>query len=119
MQHEKNLERYILIGLAVVSLYFVISVLIGCASLPFEGNVEILLDGDDESPDCRSACQNLERLGCDESRGSPGPDDIFGTEDDISCFVVCRELTREKTFTLNQKCISEIDSCLEVDSCFE
>lgn len=67
---------------------------------------------------CDAACNNLFKLGCPGWEGSPGEDEQFGTEDDISCVDVCKAVVEEPTATLHQKCTAEASSCEEVEACF-
>jgi hypothetical protein len=119
MSEDQKLERFILWILAIISLYFMVSIMFSCSgALPFDGDISLIIEGDDESDDCSRFCLELERLDCAESIGSPGEDETFGTEDDVPCLEVCRELTREPTFNLDRKCLSGLKSCQEIDNCF-
>ena len=66
---------------------------------------------------CETACARVITLRCDGWNGSAGPDNIYGSEDDLSCLDVCSELIKD--FDLHLPCISESLTCLEVNTCFE
>ena len=61
-------------------------------------------------------CANLERLGCDGSDGSFGPDDTPGTADDLTCADTCVELGVEWFPT---GCLETAPTCDAVDQCFK
>lgn len=68
--------------------------------------------------DCAPACATMERLQCPGFRGSPGPDEEFGTSDDVACARACVELVNaDPTFTLAQRCIAQATSCEAADRC--
>lgn len=69
---------------------------------------------------CDLACKNMKKLGCDGWEGSPGYDEIFGTDDDVSCFRVCVEtMDADPSVDIHPGCVSEAESCKEVEECFE
>lgn len=68
---------------------------------------------------CEAACKNLKRLDCPGWKGTPGIDEKFGTQDDVSCFSACVDIVdSDPTVTLNQVCVANSDSCKKVDECF-
>jgi hypothetical protein len=69
--------------------------------------------------DCEAACDNLLELGCDGAEGSPGPDEEYGTPDDVPCADVCREIMTEGGITMHPACVAEAESCEAVEECFE
>jgi len=70
--------------------------------------------------DCAAACANLARMECPGWQGSPGTDEMFGTEDDVSCEVVCRTIVGgDPTATLHQRCTADSKSCDDVERCFD
>lgn len=69
--------------------------------------------------DCQDACDNLQRLQCPGWQGSPGPDEIFGTADDMSCVAVCEDIVADPAMTLFQLCTAAANSCDEVEACFD
>ena len=56
---------------------------------------------------CGPACENLQRLGCEE--GEP-------LEDGTSCSAFCEE-TQKQGHPLNPRCVAHITSCDLLDSC--
>lgn len=74
----------------------------------------------DEAEDCPAACETMERYQCPGWRGSPGADDVYGTEDDVPCDQACREIvTADISASLNQQCVAMSTSCRMVERCFE
>lgn len=70
--------------------------------------------------DCMRACQVLTRYQCAGNQGSPGPDELWGTADDVGCAQACVEIvTSDPTVTLNEMCVAEAQSCEAVERCFE
>ncbi len=70
--------------------------------------------------DCDDACDNLAWLSCPGWEGSPGPDEVFGTIDDVSCAEVCRVIVGgDSTATLHQVCTAAAATCEAVDQCFD
>ncbi|MCP4601173.1 MAG: hypothetical protein GY847_11730 [Proteobacteria bacterium] len=95
---------------------FVVPIILRCSPL-FPGPP---VDPDaGTAEDCDVACANLARLKCPGWEGSPGADERYGTEDDISCVEVCEELLEEPTMTLYPRCTSKASSCEQFDKCFE
>lgn len=76
-------------------------------------------DSAGSSEDCPAMCENLERLGCESAKGSPGEDELYGTADDISCLDVCTGIMEEAVVSIHPNCIAEIESCDEEEACFE
>jgi len=74
---------------------------------------------DSDPGDCAAACKNLAMQGCPGWRGSPGQDERWGTQDDVSCIDVCLTLLQEPTATLYPKCTAQAKTCAEVELCFE
>lgn len=109
----------LLIGICVVMIMLAIS---GCGPVfpvpPTPGPVEPADGG--TADDCAAACANLARLYCPGWRGSPGPDEIIGTPDDVPCEQACRDIvTADPTVTLFQRCTAQAKSCAEVEACFD
>ena len=68
---------------------------------------------------CDAACDNLARLQCHGHEGSPGPDEAYGTDDDMPCAVACRKIIlADEHATLYQACVAAADSCESADECF-
>ena len=92
----------------------------GCTITPFIPTEDTDDWGDAGSPDdCESACDNLSKLGCEGAEGSPGPDEEFGTEDDVACAEVCRSVMEEGEVTMHPSCVAAATSCDEADACFD
>lgn len=67
---------------------------------------------------CEGACSNLERLRCGGWDGSPGIDDIWGTEDDIGCVEICDDLNQDPFFEMKMECTTKALTCNQVDDCW-
>ena len=98
------------LGIIVVTILLLISILQGCGPVPdlpdpFEDRSEVEY--------CGAACGNLQWLGCDGWKGSPGPDERFGTDDDVSCEDVCRTVPE----VLSPKCVSLATDCKGANDC--
>jgi hypothetical protein len=77
------------------------------------------IPNDDIPIACENACKNLKRLDCPGWKGTPGKDEVFGTDDDISCTTACIDIVNsDPSVTLNQNCVAVANSCKEVDDCF-
>lgn len=72
-----------------------------------------------ENGTCRSACANLQALGCDGYLGSPGYDEEYATEDDLTCVNVCLDISNDPAGELYLDCTTSAQSCRAVDRCFE
>ena len=116
------LEVFLVLGFLALVLVGAMAVecaagLAGCAGakpVPDNGSV------DNDADACAAACANLERLRCPGWRGSLGKDEIHGTEDDVPCEQVCRDVVEASVAsTLHQKCTAAADSCAAVERCFE
>jgi hypothetical protein len=91
----------------------------GCTITPFVPSEDTGDWGDAGSPDdCSAACDNLSELGCEGAEGSPGPDEEFGTADDVACAEVCRSVMEEGEVTMHPSCVAAATSCDEADACF-
>jgi hypothetical protein len=88
-----------------------IACLVGCG--PYAPPPE-----DGTKDDCAEACANMISLGCEGANGSPGADQTYGTEDDLSCERVCL-VYMEPPSTMHPACVAQASSCEEVDQCFE
>jgi hypothetical protein len=68
---------------------------------------------------CAAACANLERLSCPGREGSPGPDDVFGTPDDVSCTRTCAGVSAEADLgvDLNLDCVAVAETCAAAEAC--
>jgi len=85
----------------------------GCGAV----NIVIDTDPDAGAPACDDACDLLSDLGCDGAEGSPGLDEVYGTQDDVSCASVCRE-TIEAGVDMHTDCVRSAPSCAAVEECF-
>lgn len=68
---------------------------------------------------CAAACDNLGKMQCDGWEGSPGPDEVYGTPDDVGCAQACRDIVGATSITLNTVCISRSRSCTQAALCFD
>ena len=66
--------------------------------------------------DCQAACNNMATHQCPGWKGYPGEDQIYNTEDDISCEEICEHVTLAGV-GLEQACVSTADSCEAMDRC--
>ncbi len=110
-----NLLMFVTFSILLASVLFVW----GC------GVIKPIPPGPPVSPDagtvddCAAACDNLARMECPGWQGSPGSDEVFGTDDDVSCEVVCRTIVGgDPTATLHQRCTADSKSCDDVERCF-
>jgi hypothetical protein len=114
-----TLNQFILLNIMAAVVDFLLCLLIfGCVPVPVPGP-PVDPEGGTED-DCPAACANLQDLKCPGWRGSPGPDGVFDTEDDISCVDVCvYTMTVDETMTLFPLCTAQAETCEEVEECFE
>lgn len=82
-----------------------------------QGPVVIDTDTDDNPADCVAACDNMEDLDCDGWQGSPGEDEVYGTEDDVSCDEICEMIAEEPTAEIFPGCVAAAETCEAVDEC--
>lgn len=82
-----------------------------------EQSVDTQTINTDPMTPCEAACENLRLIGCPGAEGSPGPDEMFGTQDDVPCADVCQEVENLGRFSLNPECISTAETCEQVDAC--
>ncbi len=68
--------------------------------------------------DCPAACDNLAVMQCPGWEGSPGPDEVYGTEDDVPCLEVCEDFVEFSNMTLYPACTAKATSCEEALECF-
>lgn len=71
----------------------------------------------DELNGCAAACSNLRSLGCDGSQGHAGPDQQFGTLDDVSCEDACHDILSARVLPVDPQCLSTAGSCEAADEC--
>ena len=106
---------WILVGAFLFSLFQLLTACGGCVYQPPPDNPI-----DNDPSNCSAACDNLKRLGCPGWEGSPGKDEQFGTDDDVSCEDVCVDVVNtDPSVTLNQTCTADAESCDEVEACFD
>ena len=97
--------------------FLILLLLIGCTFNPDPVTPD---DPKDVMTQCDLACKNLKRMDCDGWKGSPGEDEVFGTNDDVSCQITCTEIVNsDPTVTLHQLCVAKATSCTDADKCFE
>ena len=93
---------------------FVVFIVTRCSVGPEEpGPVE------PDGSTCENACANVIELGCDGAKGSPGEDEVFGTDDDRSCVQVCKNVTSDGFVSLDNGCVATAEDCEEVEECSE
>lgn len=69
---------------------------------------------------CGGLCSVLAENGCGGWLGNPGPDETFGTADDVPCEVQCLESVRLAPWMLDKaSCGAASSSCEQVQSCME
>jgi hypothetical protein len=73
---------------------------------------------DDVDASCTTACSNLEELKCPGWNGSPGPDDVVGNDDDLSCEEACEIILEDPSANLFTSCTTSAETCDAVDRCF-
>lgn len=67
---------------------------------------------------CELACENMTRLKCPGHEGTPGKDEIAGTDDDVSCADACFDFsTANPPVDMQTGCVISATSCHAVDSC--
>jgi hypothetical protein len=72
----------------------------------------------DASEACARLCENLEKHDCQGKMGSPGPDERFGTGDDVSCHETCVMSVSSVPWMLDKaRCGAVADRCEEIDNC--
>ena len=90
----------------------VVLLLTGCVPLPY-----VPPDADTETL-CRLACDNMERLEVPGWEGSPGVDEVYGTDDDVACSVVCVD-TETAGYPFNARCIAGAGTRVDAEGCNE
>jgi hypothetical protein len=91
--------------------YMALLLLIGC------GPYVYIPPGAEDPALCEPACEVLERYKVEGWDGSPGPDEVFGTADDVPCAQVCRETIRAG-YPFQVKCLSGAGSRGEAEGCY-
>ena len=67
---------------------------------------------------CSAVCVHEHALGCSAAKGSPGPDDVYGTIDDVPCATACHDqLAADATLEALLVCITRSENCADVDRC--
>lgn len=96
--------------------------------VPVPVPVVVVVDaGPDEShrSDCARACANMLALHCQGWEGSPGPDEVMGTVDDVPCTQTCTDYEvaaaslGSTAVSLHPKCIAAASSCMAAVGCFQ
>jgi hypothetical protein len=73
---------------------------------------------DDQASACAAACDNMERLKYPGWEGSPGEDEIRGTEDDVACVVVCIDL-EQQGLPFHAECLAGAVDRAAMDGCYD
>jgi hypothetical protein len=101
-------------------IFIVLLAVLGCDVIHVEEDTDTYqLDTAQDAGDdvCSEACVNLAELGCDGAEGSPGVDEVYGTEDDVPCDVICRE-TIAAGVDMHPICVAAAPTCEAADECF-
>jgi len=69
--------------------------------------------------DCTDACARMQELKCDGWQGSPGQDEQHGTEDDVTCIETCALIEINPDALLRPDCIAKIQTCEDMDRCYD
>jgi hypothetical protein len=65
-------------------------------------------------------CARSKALGCRAGKGGAGPDDVLGTDDDVSCEQVFADLLdADPTIEPLLRCTAAAQSCAEAEACAE
>lgn len=67
---------------------------------------------------CSLLCINLERFDCPGKDGSPGPDEQYGTADDVPCAEQCVKTVSIVPWMLDKaRCGAKAKGCDELEAC--
>ena len=61
--------------------------------------------------DCRDACDNFARLGCEESLGGTGPDG-----EPVTCVEICHRVVKSGV-GMGQECVAVAETCAAAREC--
>lgn len=118
MSNETKVFIFLMMATAIVgSVAIFVS---GCDVIHVEEDTDTYqLDTAQDAGDdvCSEACANLAELGCDGADGSPGVDEVYWTEDDVPCDVICRE-TIAAGVDMHPICVASASTCNAADECF-
>jgi hypothetical protein len=91
-------------GRTVATVIASVGILVSCVRGPNtpwpEGHPEL----------CESACENLQRLGCEEGHPTPDGD---------TCQDWCESVETSGFVSINPACIAAIQKCEDIDTCSE
>jgi hypothetical protein len=91
-----------------------------CLVVAFCGSTVLTYQHLESGPACDGLCGTLGRYGCPGAQGNPGPDERYGTDDDVSCPEQCRRSVTEAPWMLDYaSCGAAAASCAEIDRCME
>lgn len=69
---------------------------------------------------CGASCARAAVLQCVEHTGAAGPDDVYGTADDVPCETACADLlAADPTVEPLLQCTANAHTCAAVDACAE
>lgn len=66
---------------------------------------------------CAAFCELQVALKCDDTPDSPGPDELDGTADDVTCTQVCEDTVREGAYTPDRPCLDRAETCETSEVC--
>ena len=109
---KEHIRGFVIFSVFWVSLVIIWFMIKGCIPMPPPIDPAI-------ETNCKTACDNLKRLQCSGWEGSPGKDEIHGTDDDVPCWKACKDIeSADPTADLKLQCTTNANSCEAVDNCF-
>jgi hypothetical protein len=66
---------------------------------------------------CDTFCELIAHLECEGHEGSPGNDEQFGTDDDVGCPQVCRDMLSGDIYTSDRPCLDTALTCRAAEDC--
>ena len=69
------------------------------------------------TPDEVDACAAFCSMECPGSEGTPGYDEVYGTEDDVSCTEACNDVLAGPEFDGNRACLDTVTTCMQAEEC--
>ena len=111
---RKILDTVIMYG----SLLFLVSVLFNCTVTPIPPNDQTDYPQYDVVEACNRLCANLELHDCPAKIGAPGPDEEFGTIDDVACRPQCEKSVSALPWMLGKaRCGAVANDCEAIEAC--
>jgi hypothetical protein len=112
MDSDDKMIALILLFAALVAITGLVTATVsGC------GPVHHVIDPNAGDPDdCKAACDNMQSMDCPGWKGNAGPDEVFFTDDDISCEEICIRVTNAG-IGLEQACVAAAVSCEAMERC--